>query len=305
MFDSFQNAQRLFHDTLATDMHRIHDAGGLLPLLALVAVGFIYGVFHAVGPGHGKIVVTSYMLAGRSSLKRGLIIVLLSSLLQAVVAIALVLGLFLLLGLARTTTEHAASLLEVASFGLIALVGLRLMVRGVREVRALFRPKHDQHHHHDHDHSHHHHHHDDHCGCGHAHMPGPAEIDKAQGWGDLAAMVLSIGIRPCSGAIILLLFACLIGVVVPGVIATFAMALGTALTTGLLAVAAVTAKAATLRAVKASGKTLAVLHAGLSLGGGLLVVLMGLFFLIAGINTELAMPDIQPNALPTMHLPGR
>lgn len=305
LLDSFQQQQRDFHDRLATDMHAIKDTGSWLSGLALISIGFLYGIFHAVGPGHGKLVVTSYMLAEKNSLRRGIIVVALSSLLQALVAIAVVLGLFYLLGLARTQTEHAAVLLEGASFTLIALMGLRLIWRGIKEFRGLRKPHHHDHAHHN-DHDHHEHHHDEHCGCGHSHMPTPQELAQAKSSWSLVLMVLSIGIRPCSGAIILLLFACLIGTILPGVIATLAMSVGTAITTAALAIAAVQSKNWLLKHMQSSDLAMALAHAGCAIAGGLLIALMGLFFAIASAQAELQRSDVtQEKGTATMHLPQR
>ena len=282
-FDLFQSLQRQFHDRLADTMHAIHDTGSPLAILALIAAGFFYGIFHAIGPGHGKVVVTSYLLASERSLRQGLVIVALSSLLQALVAIGVVLTLFWALGLARAQAEQAALILEAVSFALIALVGFNLIVRGIREVRGL------RHTHHHHDHAH-----DDHCGCGHAHMPTPAELRNTHGVWQQAGLILSIGIRPCSGAIILLLFACLIGVVGAGIVATLAMAVGTALTTGALAIAAVRSKRWVLKVTQASERALAMTHAALALGGGMLILLLGLLFCVS--DAQLA---LQPAATVT------
>ena len=318
--DFFQDQQRQFHDSLATDLHAIRDTGSWLPAFGLIGIGFLYGIFHAIGPGHGKLIVTSYMLANNSSLRRGIVIVVLSSLLQGVVAIVVVLGAFYLLGLARAVAEHVAAILESVSFGLIALVGAGLFLRGLREagrlMRATYPDRHHDHHshvhdHHNHDHPEHAHVHDAHCG--HVHMSTPQEVERVHGFWPLALMIVSIGIRPCSGAIILLLFACLVGVIVPGILATLAMAVGTAVTTAALAVAAVQSKKFILRALQSGDRALAVTHAGLGIGGGLLVALLGVFFLIAGVELELQrQPDGQtgPNsqnapAMPLMHLPPR
>ena len=304
--DFFQQQQRIFHDDLATRMHAIRVTGSWASAVALIGIGFAYGVFHAVGPGHGKLVVTSYLLAERSSLRRGVAIAVLASLLQGLVAIAVVLGLFLLLGLARAQTERAAFTLETVSFVLIAVLGLRLVLRGAREAWQLTRPPRSHNHDADHQHGCGHdesgHVHD--AGCSHAHLPAPDEIVRARSVWSLALMVLSIGIRPCSGAIILLLFACLIGVVGPGVVAVLALSAGTALTTAALAIAAVRSKRWILRAMRASDRSLAVAHAGLALAGGLLVMATGIFFTIADARLAVA-PAQQDSALPTMHLPDR
>lgn len=263
-----QEGQRLFHDQITGKLRLIKETHSLAATSGLVLVGFLYGALHAIGPGHGKIIVGSYLLASKSCLKRGIIVTLLSSLLQACVAIALVFGLMAILDFTRAETEQTALRLENISFGLIILVGAGLMARGGKELWQLVRPAH-----------HHNHHEHEHCGCGHAHAPAPAKLNKVHDAASLAGMVFSIGLRPCSGAVLLLVFSGLVGVYGAGVLATFAMALGTALTTGGLAVLTVQSKKWALRVTDSSGEKMHLLHAGLGLAGGLLIILFGTAFL--------------------------
>lgn len=57
---------------------------------SLLAFSFIYGVLHALGPGHGKIVITTWLATHPSKLRSSIGLTLASSLLQGGVAIALV-----------------------------------------------------------------------------------------------------------------------------------------------------------------------------------------------------------------------
>ena len=270
-----QDSQRLFHDQIAEKLHIIKETHSILATGGLVFVGFLYGALHAVGPGHGKIIVGSYLLASNNALKRGLIITLLSSLLQACVAVALVLGLMTIFGLTHTQSEQAAVRLESLSFGLIIVIGVALLGRGVRQLWRLVRPVGI------------HAHVEGHCGgCAHSHAPDPQRLNKIHDTASFVGMILSIGLRPCSGAVLILLFSALVGAYGAGILAVFAMAVGTALTTGILAVLTVQSKVLAVRLAQTSEDKLRFLQAGLGIAGGIVIILLGTAFLTA--NTELS-----------------
>ena len=224
----------------------------------LAGIGFLYGVFHAAGPGHGKGVITGYILATKRTLLRGIGLSFAAAFLQAAVAIGLVGVLAALLRASSASINAAASAVEIASFAALLLVGLALLWRKSGAVVPGAAPAHagyahGQNHAHDH-HGHHHHPHGESCGCGHAHGPSAAEVDRVTGWRESAGIVVAAGIRPCSGAIILLVFALSQGLFWAGIAATLAMALGTAIATGALAALAVLAKAVALRVARGRGE---------------------------------------------------
>lgn len=267
-----QAQQKLFHESLSTDLRAVAETQSLAAILSIVALGFLYGIFHAAGPGHGKVIVTGYLLAGRHTLRRGIAVSGLSSLLQSITAIILVLGIYQILGLARQQAEDAAAWLEVVGYGLMALVGLGLLVRGVREAWH---------------HKEGHHHHE---GCNHG--INPVAVASANDRRSLALMILSIGIRPCTGALLVLFFSCIIGVVWAGVWATLAMGLGTFITTATLAVLAVQSKKGLLSLMGASETLLSAIHAVLSIVAGGLIFVAAALFLLASV------PDGSATALP-------
>jgi nickel/cobalt exporter len=271
-----QAQQKLFHETLGTELRAVAETHSLAATISIVSVGFLYGIFHAVGPGHGKVIVTGYLLAGRHTLRRGIIVSALSSLLQAMTAIVLVLGLYQILGLARQQTENAAAWLEVAGYGFMALVGLALLIRGLREAWHL---KGEQHHHHE--------------GCNHG--INPAAVATANDRWSLVLMIFSIGIRPCTGAILLLVFACIVGAIWAGVLATLAMGLGTFITTATLAVLAVQSKKGLLKLFGASETLLSVIHALLGIvAGGLILMVAGLFLVASLPQDSTSTPPQHP-----------
>jgi ABC-type nickel/cobalt efflux system permease component RcnA len=241
---------------------------------ALIVASFVYGILHAVGPGHGKAVISSYMLADKETLRRGIFLAFLSSLIQALSAITLIGGLYVAARATGMQTKWAEGWLETLSWGFVAVVGLWLMFKQLAPMLAHRRraaSAHDDEHVHDHalhghdhpvghhahaetessvtthvgpvctcghDHTHDHvllddHVHDEHCG--HAHLPGPEELKGSLSWSRAFAISLSIGIRPCTGALLVIIFAATQGLLWAGILATFAMAFGTALTVSALA----------------------------------------------------------------------
>jgi nickel/cobalt exporter len=234
----------------------------------LLGGSFLYGVLHAAGPGHGKLVISGYLFANRSQLKAGLWLTLVSSLLQAVAALLLVGGFALLLDQARLTVTRNVYLLEILSYALIVLLGLVLLWRALRG------QGHDHGHDH-HDHDHHDHHDQAHAQVHHAHAwtPPAAAIPRRDFW----ALALSVGIRPCSGAVIVLLFTLGQGLFIAGTAATFAMAAGTALTVGVLAALAVGSRGLAERLAGRRGGAWVGRLAGVL--GALLIVVLGALLL--------------------------
>jgi ABC-type nickel/cobalt efflux system permease component RcnA len=96
------------------------------------AAELLYGVLHAAGPGHGKAVVSAWLLANERQLRRGVLISFMAAAVQAMTAIVLVTGLLLSVKAAAKTAKSMAIGLEAASFGLIALTGLWLVWQAVR-----------------------------------------------------------------------------------------------------------------------------------------------------------------------------
>lgn len=165
--------QQAFTRTLASALRDIKTGNAFTASLLLIAVSFAYGVLHAAGPGHGKAIVSSYMLADNQTVRRGIWLAALSSLIQAISAIALFGIVVLIARGARSEIVSTETMLERMSWAIVAAFGAWLLFR---QIRALVtgRPVHD-HAHHDHahhDHGHAHHHHGGHVhgpSCNHAH----------------------------------------------------------------------------------------------------------------------------------------
>jgi nickel/cobalt transporter (NicO) family protein len=270
----------------------------------LLGISFAYGIFHAAGPGHGKAVISSYLVANEETARRGIVLSFASALLQALVAVVLVAVLAWLLSSTAKTMCSAEKAIEIASYALIAAFGARLVwTKGGGFMRALqAKPEpalaaahhghdhghhHHDHHHHDHDHDHGHAHvHDEHCG--HSHGPTPDQLAGPGGWQRGLGAIFAVGMRPCSGAILVLVFSLAQGLFWAGIAATFVMGLGTAITVATIAVVAVSAKglARRLSAMREGSGTL--IMRGIEFGAAGLVLLFGLGLLFGYLAAERA-----------------
>lgn len=275
--------QKSMHQQMAQLLLQVkaapHQVGLLLMLFSL-----IYGVLHAVGPGHGKVVIVTYLATHPTRLKSSLKLTFAASILQGGVAILLVTLLLGVLQLSSRYLHQSSFLLEKGSFLLVIGLGMLLCFRAIQrlyqQVKALkpqvttfrqIRPLPA-----DHVHS-------DNCGCGHRHLPSEHELQAGDDWRTRLAIVLAMGMRPCSGALMVLLFAKVIGVYWWGILSALAMALGTSLTISLLALFVHYARrlAVHLSAKRAPAAWGEIAWATLALTGGIILLFAGVLLYLS------------------------
>jgi nickel/cobalt transporter (NicO) family protein len=289
-----------FYRLLTSALHGAKDGGAAF--WALIGLSFAYGVFHAAGPGHGKAVIASYMISNERALRRGLVISLLAALLQGLVAFGLVGVAAAILAATSERMREAARVMEIASYSGIVLLGAALLwskasglLVSLRKVPAAaslgvfagaaplalaignqrsggFRADSGL---------------DGHVhgpDCGHFHAPDPRQLGEGFSWRGAAVAILAAGSRPCSGAILVLVFALAQGIFWAGATATLAMALGTAVTTGALATMAVLAKGWAMRASRIGSWRAEVIGRGIEVAAALCVILFGAALLLATLS---------------------
>ncbi|WP_416064722.1 nickel/cobalt transporter [Rhizobium sp. ZK1] len=282
-------------------------------LSSLIGLSFAYGVFHAAGPGHGKAVISSYMIANEVELRRGVVISFISAFVQGVMAVVLVGGAWLVLRGTGITLTMATQAMEIASFVMVILFGGWLLFRKLRSI-AGSRP----------------HRHlmatpagpvsmmlnwKDNVAerqsadfsfngkaqaverghtyvpgmvcetCGNAHVPDPSLVsgDKfsmREAW----SAVIAVGLRPCSGALLVMTFSLLNGLYLGGVLSVVAMSLGTAITVAVLATLAVTAKSTAVRLSGRGSSASIWIGNAIEILGAILVILMGVLLLGASLQ---------------------
>ncbi|MFM2354967.1 MAG: hypothetical protein RLZZ528_703 [Pseudomonadota bacterium] len=268
-------AQRGFQTDMARSLRAL-KGGETAAVLGLLALSFGYGVAHAAGPGHGKFLIGGYGLGRRVGVGRLATIALVSSLAQAVTAILFVAVAFAMLGWARErVTDLADRTLEPLSYGLIGLIGLWLALRGLRHLAAQGRGGQGHHH----GHGHHHHEHVHGPDCDHAHLPDADAIARAQGWRELAMLVGAVAIRPCTGALFVLVLTFAMGIPLAGIAAAFAMALGTAIITIAVAAGAVSMREGLFASLAGSPALALAVPLAEIVAGGLVVTLAAMLII--------------------------
>lgn len=279
-------------------------------LASLIGLSFAYGVFHAAGPGHGKAVISSYMIANEIELKRGVVISFISAFIQGAMAVALVGGAWLILRGSGITLTQATNAMEITSFVMVIAFGgwllfrkLRSMISGLpkrevvetsagpvsmmldwkdnesrREAYAFGEKQARK------------------AGhnfiagmacetCGRSHAPDPSLLggDKfsiREAW----SAIVAVGLRPCSGALLVMTFSLLNGLYLGGILSVLAMSLGTAITVAILAILAVAAKGTAVRiSGRGSARSIWIGNA-IEILGAVLVICMGVLLLGASLQ---------------------
>jgi nickel/cobalt transporter (NicO) family protein len=282
--------------------------------VGLLGLSFAYGIFHAAGPGHGKAVISSYLVANEETWRRGVVLSFASALIQALTAIIIVGVAAVLLGATAKMMGDTVRWIETASYLLIIALGARLLfVKGKSFLAALRetlkveavpsvappapnprvgftapRPDDDDHHHSHQDATY------DHNGpqhvhaepCGHSHGPQPQTLAGPGGWSRGISAVVAVGLRPCSGPILVLVFALAQGLFPLGVAATLVMGLGTAITVATIATFAVGAKGLALRVASQRASYGALAMRGLECAAAAAVLGFGVLLLMGYMATE-------------------
>jgi nickel/cobalt transporter (NicO) family protein len=291
-----RDQQQNFYGSMSKAMKGMKQDGGWAAAFSLMLLSFGYGVFHAAGPGHGKAVISAWLLATENDLRRGVLVALMSAIVQAVTAITLVSALLLLVAGVGSAARDMAAYLESASFALIAAMGAYLLWTGLKAMgwrlpqmmatpRTVSATAGDPSQHFeivnplpaqaDHVHG---------PDCDHAHLPGAAEVREAWSWGKAFSLSFAVGIRPCTGALLVLIFANALGLYWAGVLSTFVMALGTFLTVSAVASIAVYSKKLAERLAARDTRWLGRLATALRLGGGVAIFLFGTVLFMASLS---------------------
>jgi len=312
--------QAIFYRALAGMIRSARSDGSAL--WGLLGISFVYGIFHAAGPGHGKAVISSYLFANEETWRRGITLSFASALMQSLTAVTIVVVAAVLLGATAKLMGDTVRVIEIVSYALLALLGARLTwVKGygfLKAIRALrSREKavsnierhdsvqsrrngggrcddHDDAHeatyanrnHHDHCHDDRHEEEPDALPWGHAHGPEPDELAGPGGWRRGLSAVITVGLRPCSGAIIVLVFALAQGIFWAGIASTFVMGIGTAITVGTIATLAVGAKTAAKRFASGRAGYASLLVRGAEVGAAALVLAFGVLLLTGYMVSE-------------------
>jgi ABC-type nickel/cobalt efflux system permease component RcnA len=303
-----RDEQQNFYGRMSATLKAMRGPNAFAAGWTLMLLSFAYGIFHAAGPGHGKAVISTWLLATESELKRGVLISFMSAIIQALTAIVLVSVLFLVVASVGSTARDMAGVLESASYALIGLLGVYLIWTALRLLAARraiappvpalagittrqstglsdfasFAPMKNATVAADHVHG-------PDCGCGHAHLPAAKELKGDFSFAKAFSLAFAVGIRPCTGAILVLVFANGLGLYWAGIASTFAMALGTFITVSAIAAIAVYGKKLATRLMRGQSGLLDWAGIGLRLAGGLVIAFLGTILFLGSLGSTNAM----------------
>ncbi|MGE0005437.1 MAG: nickel/cobalt transporter [Parvibaculaceae bacterium] len=285
-----RDEQQAFYSSMRGALRGAASEKPLAAAWTLAVIAFTYGVLHAAGPGHGKAVISAWLLATESELRRGVLIAFMASIIQALTAILAVSILLYLVASAAAAVRDVGSILESTSFAMIAGLGLYLIWSALRAHAGVHAPVHAAtgHHHRgivDSAHAGHEHG----CGCGHSHVPEARQVTGAWSWAKALSLAFAVGIRPCTGAFLVLLFAYSVGLYWAGIAATFVMALGTFLTVAAIAAIAVHSRKLALRLSSGRHEWLDRIAFFLRMGGGIAITCFGVLLFLASLGGGPAM----------------
>ncbi len=300
--------QQAFRKEMNAAVQRLKEEPFGSAFLLIVFASFAYGVLHAVGPGHGKGVISGYVLANNQAVRRGVLLSFMAALIQALSAISIFAVLNLALNAKKQDFDTVESWLSTASWGLVALIGAWLTWRQIRPLltatfeRLAVAPAHAHVHGHLPAHGHsmarehalahgpaaHHHHgrpsheHGPDSGCGHSHIPAARDLEGQWSLSRAVAIAFSVGIRPCTGALGVLAVTTLNGLFWVGVAATLAMGIGTAITTSVIAATAAGSRDLALR-FAGEGPWAGRIASAASFAGATALLVLGTVFFFASL----------------------
>jgi ABC-type nickel/cobalt efflux system permease component RcnA len=263
----FLAVQSTVNRTINERLVHIKREHSLAALLAGLAIAFAYGVFHALGPGHGKAVLLSYFVSREARIGRGIWMGTQIALFHVASAIVIVVVVHLVLQQAFARPVDELGFLKVASYGAIMAIGVAMLHGALRDRRARRAAEHD----HGHDDGHVHH-----AGCGHHH-------DLRAAWREGGLLSFAVGLIPCSGAVLILVYCLANGLLLSGVLMAGSIALGMAITLAALGIATIYARKGAILMAARSGRPRSAVPAALGLVGPGFITLFGAVMLLGSL----------------------
>lgn len=242
------NWQQQLREKMSALVREFRETGNFLPVLMLLGAGFLYGVVHSAGPGHGKTIALSYILAVKPGLFKAMAFGNILAFTHGLSGILLVLGVKFIFhtGLSGSLADVTHTT-QVVSFSLILLLGLFLSAKSVRTRMKRKHPEPE------------------------AQPPAPQTILSA----------VAIGLIPCPGVVMVMIFALSLGLPLVGVAMGLAISAGMALTLSGVTLAGFFGKSALLNALSGRAAVLEAVETGLETLAGLAVTLLGAILLLS------------------------
>ncbi len=260
LFSVMAPVQKMLNESLASMTRALQGSRSLGGLLLVALLALAYGIFHAAGPGHGKTIVSSFLLANEGNIRQSFIIGYLVAIVHALSALTVVLVLYYLIrGIFATGVEQANHYIQLVTFAVITAIGAVMLVR-----RSMGKT---------HTHGHHHEH---------------PEPDHAQGpeagltMRNLLGIAIPAGVIPCPGAVAVVLFALSLHMLAVSILAVSSISLGMGTTISATGAVVIMVKRGAIRAVAGTHEERDTkIRRAVEIGGAAILFLFGLVFFLA------------------------
>ncbi|MFN8672616.1 MAG: hypothetical protein U0457_11130 [Candidatus Sericytochromatia bacterium] len=269
-YASTLKTQHKLNKEIASLTREIKENNSPKALIILMAISFLYGAFHSIGPGHGKCFVCSYFISEKNDIKKGILLGNLVAIIHALSALTLVsIIYFIFKSQSLILLEDVSKSIAIFSYSLIIIIGLSLLGKNINSL--IKTPKEICKHNHEEGHICNHEHHID--------KHEPTEKNK-----NILLVAASIGLVPCPGAISILLFSISLDVLQIGILLAFCIALGMGLTVSLLGAFTILTRKGTLELFSFNNKiSKDRLEYSMKILGSIMILFFGTFFLIGNI----------------------
>jgi ABC-type nickel/cobalt efflux system permease component RcnA len=253
IFKRISPIQHRLNNKLAELTQKLKEEKSLKTFLLIIFISFVFGVVHGMGPGHGKTITFSYFLSNKkANIKTGILMGSLIAFMHACSALIIVLTLYAIIKKSFLSSfENLSSIIRLISYGLITIIGLFLLLKSVIN-------------------------------------PGKKKnfqtsknyiLDKG-----MLPIIFAIGIIPCPGAVIILLFSISMEILKVGIISTFFMATGMAFTISSVGILTIITKKGILKLASDKNRLITIFQKALELIGASLILLFGLFLFLYNIS---------------------
>ncbi len=252
LFNAMAPIQKTLNESMASITRSLQGSRSLAGLLFVMFVSLVYGMFHAAGPGHGKTIVSSFFLANDAKLRHSIVIGYMIAVVHALAALAVVLILYYVIrGLFSVGIEQADHYIQLATFGIIAILGAVMLFGRIR-------------------------------GKAHHHHLHAEEATRNLSMRSLIGIAVPAGAIPCPGAVAVILFALSLHMLGVSVLSVIAISVGMGTTIAITGAIVILAKTGVVRALAGGHEERdSVLRRVIEIGGAAILFLFGLVLFLA------------------------
>lgn len=256
LLNNINELQRELNSTLSSLSRKINQEKDISVFFLLLGIALFYGFIHALGPGHGKVIMVSYALSNPLKAKQG---VLLGGFIAVIHTFSAILLVSILYYILKSTysgySQEPKRIISLISYGLIAGMGAFLIIKTVFIDILKLQKNNDN-----------------------LEIKSDEKNNKIQ---NLILPALIIGLIPCEGAVLILIFAISIDSYWLGILLTISMSIGMALTISIIGITAIYSKKGALKLISVQTGTVKIISIAIQFLGAIIILFFGLLLFLS------------------------